>query len=417
MIPDRIEPGQIRINSAIITATSGLKINVKNIILQITIYEDITSPFITGTMTLSDAGSLSEALPFTGEELLLLDIQNNDNNQPSLERREETYHIYKMEGRENISLKNVMYTLHFISYEALIDANRKISKTFNGKVTDIATDIIKTPVYLGSNKDFLNEPSTNRIIYTSNFWTPIQNIVYLTDTAVNKNNNPGYLFFENNLGFIFASTDLLMSGPPLKQFIRDSKTRLENDTQDVEEINSRILDMSTPVFYDYYDRVQQGYYGSRVYSYDIESKKLNLRNYISKFDTRKNQLNKNIAIGSKNSFAPDSTTFINVYNRNLYTGSPYLSPDHDSKRLSLLKQIQAFTTNIQVYGNLSYSVGNVIDLLIYKDTEIIEKDTDENIIDNVLSGRYLITALSHEITKESHYTNMELSKDSINKSI
>jgi hypothetical protein len=43
--------------------------------------------------------------------------------------------------------------------------------------------------------------------------------------------------------------------------------------------------------------------------------------------------------------------------------------------------------------------------------------TDNDTKDNVLSGFYLVTSLHHMITRESHKTNMEISKESFDKDL
>ena len=118
-------------------------------------------------------------------------------------------------------------------------------------------------------------------------------------------------------------------------------------------------------------------------------------------------------------FLPEAAQEFNYLSKELYNGYPDTPVEQLIKRKSLLAQLSATKTNIQVFGRLDYSVGKKIKLVVYKDSKIDEdgKTTDDKLIDEELSGMYLITALNHNITQKNHLTNMELSKDSYLKDI
>lgn len=252
-------PGSCNIHSASIINAKGEQIDVTKLIIQIDLYEDIMSPFVSGSVTLSDANSMAEALPLIGEELFVLDIETPylTERESKFSRTKKQFFIYKMASRENATLKNVLYTLHFVSIEAFIDVNTKISQTFRGNISDIVTKLIKQSPGLGTSKEAIIERSTNNEIFTSNFWTPTQSIYYLTGRANNVINNPSFVFFENNEGFIFMSLDTLLSAQPTTSFVKSQKMREAKGSFSNDEEYEKILDMSTPVMYDYFERLGQ----------------------------------------------------------------------------------------------------------------------------------------------------------------
>jgi hypothetical protein len=412
----RLEPGGIKLNSAVIINHQNQAIDVSQLVIQLMLYENMFAPFITGELQISDAAALTELLPFIGEEMLVLDIETPfpGDSPPELFKRKAAFMIYKMSGRENVTQKNVTYTLHFASIEAFTDVNSKISQTFKGKISDTVRKLIKAKPGLFSKKEVAIEPTANAEIHTSNFWSPTQNIFYLTSRAVNAKNNPTYTFFENNEGFVFGSLDGLINAPKLQTFTKDQKTRQGNEAQSLEEEYGKVLDMSTPDYFDYFTRVQNGFYGSSLYHYDIQSKRLNFINRTDKdnWEGKHARLNPHTPYGKELQFLPEAALKTQVIHLNLFNNSPNLNVEHIPKRTALLAQVEAFKTNIRVYGRLDYTVGRVISLICYTDTAISKSDTDEKIVDEMLSGNYLITAMSHEITREAHYCNLELCKDS-----
>lgn len=413
---ERFEPGIVKIDTCQIISAKKGTIDVTQLVANIMIYEDIMSPFITGKVTILDATALGEALPLLGEEMLYLEISTPGQPGPEFQRNG-MFSLYKMETRENVKTKMAAYVLCFASIEAITDVNQKISQTYKGKISDTVTQIINSRPGLGTFKTAVVEPTSNNEIHTSNFWTPTQNIYYLTSKALNSINNPSYVFFENNEGFVFASIDSLFLAPITYSFIKDSKMRGPEGGQDVEEEYRKVLDMSVPIMYDYFEQVQQGFYGSNVYHYDMITKRLNFKNLVSFDQLKKVKLNPEPASSDNLQFLPEASMVLSVIHRDLYSGSPVLPIDHHNRRMALLKQMSSITINIKVYGKMNYSVGNVVNFTAYKDDVTDEKTTADQDVDMMLSGNYLITAISHDISRENHYCNIELSKDSITKQV
>jgi hypothetical protein len=319
-------------------------------------------------------------------------------------------------------MKNRVYTLYMISIEGFTDMNQRISQTFRGKISDTVKKLLegRSPGLM-TKKDVGIEETSNNEIHTSNFWSPSQNIYYLCNKARNKKNNPSYLFFECGEGFIFASLDTLYDQQEYTTFVRHAKMRGMEDVQDINEESAKVLDMSTPHHFDYIERLRNGFYGATVYNYDFFSKRLNVMNRTENDSWLKthSRLNEFPGLSDNLQFLPEAAQEFNYLNKELYDGSPDTPVEQLIKRKSLLAQLSATKTNIQVFGRLDYSVGKKIKLVVYKDSKIDEdgKTTDDKLIDEELSGMYLITSLNHNITQKNHLTNMELSKDSYLKDI
>lgn len=419
---DRLQAGDVRIHGAVVVNRYNRGIDVKNILVELKIYENVASPFVTGSLTLTDATALSSSLPFVGQELLVLEIETPT---PDLSaqyanlntrlRRIMVFHVYKMSGQVNIAMKSKFYTLHFVSVEGFKDMNVSLSATYRGKISDVVQSILTAKKGLETEKNLAIENTTNSVVYTSNFWNPSRNIYYLANRALNSINSPSYFFFENNEGFVFASLEAMYATPILQEFIRDPKTRVGNNVPSIDEEYKRILDMSSSdTVFDYIEQKDLGAFGSTIYEVSFDRK----------------ALRKNVIINGDNPFSaeaaknddptlvaePTSNMFEQYVHRTLHNGYKNLSPTHMSKRALLLKNLQNISTNIQVFGRLDYTVGRMVNLTVYKDQTIDEQTEDSKLEDELLSGNYLISSLCHVITRTSHVTNMELSKATLKKS-
>jgi hypothetical protein len=415
----RLKAGDVRIVAAVLVNKEGQSIDIRDILKEVRIYENIFSPFITGKLVIQDSVGLSTLLPAVGEELLMLEIETPTGNTDKLANRLHrlaAFHVYKMSVAANVAMKSKLYTLDFISIDGFKDMNTAISRTFRGTPSEIAKKLVEEKEFLKSDREAIIEETTNSLIYTSNFWSPARNMFYLAENSVNKKGNPNYFFFENAEGFVFASLDTLVDTIPQQQFFKDQQLRGSKDTVTVDDDYQTILDMSvSDTMFDYIDRNLTGGYGGTVYEMAWDSK--TIKKSVKKFDdySKDNGVNdpNGVSPFSSEAFDPAGHIIHIPAHRMLFNGSNSLSIDHHIRRAATLKHLDNIKTNIQVFGRIDYTVGRQMSLTVYKDMEIDDATPDDVLEDELLSGDYVVTALCHVITNEKHLCNMELCKSSM----
>ena len=413
-----INPGDIKINYIRIFNNSGKFVDVSRMFVSINIYEDIMSAFVTGSIILSDSIALNALLPFIGEESMEIDFETPAHTGDEF-RYVKKFHIYKIESVENLKLKNAIIELKFMSLDAFVDMNTKISQTFRGSASDIVKKLLTSNEYLNTKNNIIVEDTTTNCAYTSNFWTPSQNIFYIAGEAYNIRKNPNFIFYENRDGFTFVSFDALYEQQPIIEFIRDEKMR-ESSTDgksvpDPTNVYKRVLDMSTKGFYDYIERLDIGMYGSSQYVYDVETRKLRFLQRNANLDFKANTLNAESAIQTNTLFLPRAKMMTDIVHRSLYPNSAPNPSDKKMRRSALLKRAESFKTNIRVFGRACYKVGDVVDLKVYSNEQVTGRTNIDKMYDPMFTGKYLISALSHEISSDAHYCNLELIRDSYQK--
>jgi hypothetical protein len=82
------------------------------------------------------------------------------------------------------------------------------------------------------------------------------------------------------------------------------------------------------------------------------------------------------------------------------------------RRMSLLQQAEATKIEIVVPGRTDYTVGQKIYMRLNKFNPIETSDISLDVLDNMFSGYYLISAINHFIDREKHQCHIELIKDS-----
>jgi hypothetical protein len=413
--------GDVSIDLASITTRSGLSQNIAAQVISISLYEDLFSPFITGSLIVKESLDLVNLFPFAGEETLQLEVST-----PSLKTGNISgkFYIYKLSDRELVGERNVVYQLHFISLEAIVDLNKKISKVFTGAPSDIVKYLVTDNFDgLESKKQVQIEPTAKDIKFISNYWSPAKAIQYATNMAVNSNGSPSYVFFENRDGFYFVSLDSLYKNQVFAEFTYDKYTRdamtMGGDARDVTEDFKRIDHISIPTGFDYMDRIRSGLFSSKIVSFDLTKKQYNVKNF-TMFDNfnKQNHLNK-YNIANTNSIFKTNSLLINYPrdNANFSGFGDATNYKNEQQRLSLMKAAEANKIEIVVPGRCDYTVGQKMKVTLYKVEPTTDRESNADTIDNMFSGNYITSAINHYITRERHECNMELIKDTLMMSI
>ena len=408
--------GDVSIRKAEIVSQNGTYHNIIPQILNVQIFEDMFSPFITGSIIVRESLDFANLFPLVGEEIINLEIAT-----PSLNKRlKGQFFIYKMSDRDTLGDKSVVYQLHIISRESVIDLNKKISRPFSGKVSEIATQILNEPtVGLETDKSVIVEPTANSTKYISNFWSPVQNLNYLCSTAVNRNNSPTFLFFENREGLNFISLDTMYTPEILQTFVNDKYARDNQrggggSIKNIDEDFRRIQQIRIPQTFDYMDRIRSGMQASNLIMYDFTKKQYSVKTFdmLKGYDENKH-MNFYPVISNKQTRRGDSTLLRSFRYYGSFSGYGDVTNNNSiQKRISLLKQAESFKVEIVVPGRWDYTVGKKVNLQLTRIEPLTKEDIDTK--DKLYSGTYLIAAINHTVTKEKHECSIELIRESLN---
>lgn len=393
--------------------------SIKNQLISIQIFEDMFSPFMSGVLTFKDSLDFMNALPVIGQEVLDLDIYT-----PTLKskggRINAQFYVSELKNREYVGDRSVVYELSFISKEAIVDLNIKLSKSYQGKISDVAKQILTDELVKFDKAKKLNiEPTKNSVKFVSNYWSPVRNMHYLGDYALNENGSPSYIFFENRDGFNFGSLETLASSPVITQeFKYDSSTQEVSKTggsfRDINRDYQRITQFSLKNGFNLIKRLESGMMASAAFGYDITTKRFQIKpfEYFSAFKERKHlndyQLVNNkipMFYTAKLLFAPNPYENFTDYGSN--TNFSFIQ-----KRISEIQQGSDFRIEINVPGRLDYTVGQVVRITSFQVEPITTTESSRSQLDMIFSGKYMVSAINHFITRDQHQCSMELVKDS-----
>ena len=408
--------GDVNLEEVTLRTLNGQAANITGQVISLEIYEDLFTPFMSVSIVLRESVDYISLFPFVGEEYVEVTVST-----PNIDQKiQSSFYIYKITDRMYTKEREVAYTIKGISKEYVVDANRKVSQTFKGNIGEIALNLAQKGG-LNTDKTIFVEATTNKTAFTAAYWQPSKCLTFLATNATNQNLSPTYLFFENRNGYNFRSIDELLKGTTYHKFIKDNFSRSPNSetsvsgTKDPQEDFKRILELDVPVLTDYMEDIQTGRLKSRIVSHDLVTKQYSVKDYSVRKDTEHppTLLNKNPAYSPY--AATNSISTLMIMPRHFSNFTSFADVTNYStaqKRMSFFQNLNKYKITIEVLGRTDYTVGQIFDVQIPKATQITKEQTETS-DDEILSGRYLLSAVSHMITKEGHICHMELIKNSI----
>jgi hypothetical protein len=407
-------PGEVNVKRFDLKSTNGKIIDLSGVAVDLTLYEDIFSNTMSGYLVIQDSLDLINTLPFVGEEILYIDLQT-----PTLTKNiTNEFYVYKLTGL-NQKKRASTYIIHFCSLELISSLNSNISKSFKGNITETVKNIFADKQFIGSEKKIVYDTTTNDYQFIAPFWSPLQTINWLTTKSLNKKGVSNFLFYENNKEFMYVSIDSLIADKPVRDYVLSDVNSITSVGDDMDARYSFVELIDMPVTFDYMRNLSAGMYGGIMYTYDLTTKKIKKTeyDYLGDFD-KANHTNK-VPLKSKN-FFNNKRSLISFAEQNDYLNGTYKSQKiHEVllQRNSLFEQIRAFKFNIRVFGRTDIKVGQTINYSVPKQREIDKSEINANPNSEYFTGKYLITAIRHQIIAGQHHMEMEIVSDSFVKDL
>ena len=424
-------PGDFFIDGVLIVGSSGARINVTDQVRELNIYQNINTPFISGSIIIADSMGVAELLPFFGQERLLFSLKTPTRRSIDFNN----YHaiIYNVQKRFANTDKEQTFVLNWTTLDNYRNVRTKISESFDGSISDIVTKILKGKDYLATNKPINIERTKNLRQYVFPNITPFQAINLMKEEAISKDeSSPCFVFFENQDGYHFRSMDSLIGqlgelNVPHKKTYKYQPSK-GNSTRDPEDGLSTIISWSVTNNNNSFLNTRHGLYSSTLYYHDIFNKNIQKFVYSYSNDRMKrnfmNQEDKNFDTmipslkmdGGKRLDEHPCKTFIHP------TGSDKLhTKGTDNNAEEWLQESRSrnlerefFDLKIETNGDTDIQCGDMINVVI-PSNKPLDSAPDSSSLDPILSGRYLVTELHHLVipTDQKHHMAMTVSKDSM----
>ena len=437
--PDHIDfAGDYNLNGIILQAHDGTGgrigeggVNIQALVQELNIYEGINQTTVYGTLVIVDSLNLISNLPIQGTERLFFKLSTPGSSEVEhiIDASEETGHpfyVYKISNKQQTSQGTQVYTIHFCSREFLRNIRTKVSKAYEGKLSDMVQQIVAEKEGLDSRKTLYYEETSNSDKFVMPNISPFKAIGMIAKRALPEHGNGvGYYYYETTKGLYFQSwenmcakeathkRDAVQEFYYMPQNITDEKIDEPKEIHDLKSVEEYKF---VNTFHDTAAAQALGTYGHRVISHNLFAKDFKETDW-----NYHNEFNQTVHADQEES--DKSTTNPTVSGNPVDFDNNNVS-DYSESMVSLQPTTQflhneetgSFGTDVNDDGRLE-GVRNAQRMQVEAGTTIqmtIKGQTaDKKTYDPQYSGRYVVCKVRHRVTKQDYKMVLEVKKDSV----
>ena len=415
---------QFKINELVIVTKAG-NIDIASIYEELNIFDSLMMPVMSGTILIKDSIGLSGKLLFDGSETVLIDIAKDKNSDVASFHK--AFRIFKQSDRQNDGLNSEIYTLHFVSDELMYSDQKRINQSYeltNAQIIErILLDYLKVPK--NNLKGIINPTSGIKKIVIPNL-RPLDAIDWIAKRSVDINQSPNFMFFQNTIGYNFASLSTLLSQPDILDVKFESKNQPGKNA--IEEISgARALEVISQA--NEIEKTRSGVNASKFIGFDPLTRTVSTKN-ISYGDHYNNMKHGNENPNFSQIKNRDGTNNTETYDANKSVAifgaarqfSEYIKKKDPtsiskeenienwlSQRKSIIKNLMTKRVKLTMPGNFQLTSGFNINLMA---PNFAKKEKGDDNADPSLSGKYIIVATRQIIGYDKHETIIEVATTS-----
>lgn len=419
--------GDYNLGEVAIMGSSGTIVNITEQVQELNIFQSIDSPFMSGNIMINDAMGVASVLPILGQERLLFTFRTPG----SFPIDFDTYNavIYNVDKRFQGTNRAQILLLSFTTLENYRNTRVKVSKSFKNTASFIVQELLTDPRYLNCKKSLHIDNSIHIKNYVAPNIRPYQVIQRMKEEAVTPQDEPHFLFYENPRGIHFRSLDSLIGqgGELSMPHVRSYKYQPSDEKEDINDSLSTILNWEIEESSNTFFSGRAGMFASTLTCHDIYNKNIEKYgyDYIESMFKKRNSLNQEskkygpmisespVDIEKKLTEFPDTRQFVHPKSKDTNHSDKWLQ-EGQSRRI----EREFFTIQIEVFGDTNIMCGDIIEIIIPTNRELSSSDVD-TFPDPILSGRYLIISLAHQVNHPSQQHTMVLTamKDSVGNAV
>jgi hypothetical protein len=403
------------------------------------IFEDLYSNCLTGSLSLLDTNHLLTDFPIIGEETVQLCFRSM-HTKIAIELRMRVTGISEI---EKINENSVLYTLLLTSEVAIRSEKQKISRSFSkGYLSDIVSIICEK--YLG----LINEKSVS-VVEKSEYYVKEKDVSLnyygietnsghiekyvvpnfspfrlLNKLCVRASSTTGalFFFFQDINRFRFVNLEDVFKNRKNSNKIK-TIVYIPKDVSENKEVQWNVVyDYKIVKRFDVFKNMSKGMYSSEINYVDIEKRNVETKQFYYQKDAKKYyHINNNKFlltseysdithdVGNEKPLTVSSTVMSHKGDLESQDYSDHKSEVYQ-RRMSMQSQIDSLVVQVEMAGDSSgnIAVGDIINFYVPRDQE--KGDT-------YVSGNYLVTRIHHSVDLSEKYKLLiEMVTDTISES-
>ena len=412
---DAIVPSSYELESAILVSSNGTEYDISDLIALLTIDESLYSGSLQAEVNILDAAQMLEKVKCVSGEGLHIVLKRRFKEGAST-KYSHKFRIAEIHSYAKLSPGTATYVFRCVSEHAYISQSKTISKPFNNVPGQLIKNICTDELSIDENDLSINTETKQTIVGVYPRMRPMYLINWLARRSYD-NGTPFFFYETLGQGIFFDSYENLINKESYKEYTYAPSTNtIVGSEENNKLLASKVLTLSSEFNMSQYMNIGQGAYSSTLHTIDIAKKSYDTQTY--SYSDSKLRLNANGVVpkGSQIQERPleehrDSTNFYISLNTSAVSGGSSYQAPANSDILTANAYVQNMDTlelRVEIYGDFNLCTGSTIDINVVKS---VDAGDDKRGKDLFLSGKYLISSITHKFAEE-YKMELLLKKDS-----
>lgn len=427
----------------------ALTFDIRDMISEITLYETLDKPYITGNIVILDDAGLFEGIVFNGTEKLRLKIAGFNGLKIITPLGQDTPRTYIMTGVEKVikndSGNSSIYAFTLIDEHAFLSRSKKISKSYTGNIGEIIKKITQTEMkkdldlsytYRDTAKEILPIQEDIKLIVPN--LTPIDAVNWLLARATTETGSPYFMWatihddnlrlgnLETMLSQKPFNTQLPYTFNPANIGVAEAKTEIERSSIIKQVVFAK---MSNTLKLIEAGSVTSEYANTNLNTGEISRQHYSFRDTLDKLDKfnvirKDNQIvfDGGLQLDEKVIDTYDSKKFHTLTSTGVYNDSKSYHDEFNKAKFkkklenkAIVNHLYKNMMNIVVPGTGFFvsgaAVGDIVNVQIASDNINVGKNKErKSLMDKNKSGNCLIYDIRHTFIGTTHTVSMNVCK-------
>lgn len=419
------------------------EIECARLIYELTIFESLDNPYLSGMVALVDDKSIFGSINFSGTERITIRIQPTAGNDTFIDK---TFIMTKMAETVRGSNDADVILFNLIEPHAYFNSLRTLSRAYTGSIETIISQILNGELKKGTDLSYLTKETTAQGVrkFIVPYLTPLDACQMLVDRATTTNGSPTFLYasaYDNNIRF--GDLDKMLQQPAFNEespFVySQAKSNASNPTDEFTK-STTIREYVRKDHEDTFDQIMSGGVGAFYTNTDVGTG-ISFRSHVSlktNLDTLKNSgvlkkeapqvaFDESLKYLGKTADEYNAQFFHQVNSSLTYnqiksyhdaaSGDDFLLKikKHQIEQ-ALYKNVIKFSIPGTAFFMAKATVGDICRFRVLKNLSQSQENPSD-LFDEKGSGNFLIHSLRHTFKQTDHNVSMEVCRLNRNKVI
>jgi len=403
-------------------------LEIKNIQVQIDLFESIFSSVVTGSVVIVDNENLLSSLPILGGETIRLELESRGSTSEIVKE----FYVTKVTDVKKLSMTSLVYTIHFVSKAGVESELRRVSKSYmNVRVEDAVSDIFETQ-FSDAVLSYYQSSNTQCVVLPN--WTAMYACSWLASRAASDRfDTSPYMFFENMDSHYLIPMDMLHSDDTnveVAQCVIDPIKITASETEQLSVVHDPRMTKDNFQFESYeiikttdaMENIVNGLYNNTANTLNLMERTWYSQEF-SYLDNYSDSEHLNARHGQNHPFVKTNSPLLDdtnpyrriiAYHPGLFSQSTQTNLDYDSfthTKVSKFQQIENFKIRATMPGHLGLRAGHKL----YFEPPALQS---ANVLkqwknDTRYSGQYIVDSIRHVFMPDKYHQVLEMYRDSL----